>query len=387
MFSTSPNGRRCRRGGIAAVLALLLLSAVACSSSSSSITSQPGAATNGATAAAAAGSCAATASAKLAKEAQPLNQPLPTDRVPAAKFKGKTVWFLEYNAASPTVAGIAAGFREAGSAIGVNARFYNGRGTPSGYNDGLNQAVAQGAAAILMDGVDPSLVSDALKNAASKHIPVVDIFGSSPTAPYPTGLVSHLTFDPVAMGAAQADFALAKSGCKGGVLYSAVQGLDVENALVTGAKAEVAALCGSCGFYSTETDPTALATKVSGQVEAELQQHPDIAYVLVGADSMVQYAGNAITTLSDTKVRVVGVSGTNIPNMIKGQLPAQAADVRYMSTETAGWFGMYEALQAANGQRNEVRAAFATVDAANLNVPAEVPNYKETFLNLFGVTS
>jgi ABC-type sugar transport system substrate-binding protein len=118
-----------------------------------------------------------------------------------------------------------------------------------------------------------------------------------------------------------------------------------------------------------------------------LQQHPDIAYVLVGADSMVQYAGNALTTLSNTKVGVVGVSGTNIPSMIKGQLPYQAADVTYMPLETAGWFGMYEALQAANGQRNEVRVAIATVDAANLHVPVEVPNYNASLLKLFGVTS
>jgi ribose transport system substrate-binding protein len=385
MFSTSPNGRRRRRYRIAAVLALIPLSAAACSSSSGSGTSQSSAAHNGATAAA--GSCAATASAKLAREAEPLNQSLPSDPVPAAKFRGKTVWDIEYNAASPTVAGIAAGFREAASAIGVNARLYDGQGTPSGYNDGVNQAVAQGAAAILLDGVDPPLVSGALKNAASKHIPVVDILGSSPTAPYPTGMVSHLTFDPAALGAAQADFALAKSGCKGGILYSAVQGLQVENDLVTGAKAEVAAMCGSCGFYSTETDPTALATKLSGQVEAELQQHPDIGYVLVGADSMVQYAGTALTTLSNTKVGVVGVSGTNLPNMIKGQLPYQAADVTYMPLGTAGWFGMYEALQAANGQRNELRIAFATVDASNLHVPVEVPNYQSSVLKLFGVGS
>jgi ABC-type sugar transport system substrate-binding protein len=141
-----------------------------------------------------------------------------------------------------------------------------------------------------------------------------------------------------------------------------VQGLQVENDLVMGAKAEVAAMCGSCGFYSTETDPIALATKLGGQVEAELQQHPDIGYVLVGADSMVQYAGTALTTLSNTKVGVVGVSGTNLPNMIKGQIPYQAADVTYMPLGTAGWFGMYEALQAANGQRATERVAHRVRD-------------------------
>jgi ribose transport system substrate-binding protein len=385
MSWTSLKRHRRTRYRIAAALALLPLSAVACSSSGSSAGSQSSTAGNGATAAA--GSCAATATAKLAKEAEPLNEAMPTTPVPAAQFKGKTVWFIEYDAASPTVAGIASGFREAGSAIGVGARLYDAQGTPSGYNDGINQAVAQGAAAIVMDGVDPSLVTGALRTAAGKHIPVVDILGSSPTAPYPTGLVSHLTFDPVALGAAQADYALAKSGCKGGVLYSAVQGLQVEDDLVRGAKAEVAALCSSCGFYSTETEPTALATKLSGQVEGELQQHPDIGYVLVGADSMVQYAGNALTTLSDSRVSVVGVSGTNLPNMIKGQLPYQAADVTYMPLETTGWFAMYEGLQAAIGQRNELRVAFATVDASNLHVPVEVPNYKERILKLFGVAS
>src|ERR1700692_4712516 len=111
MFWMSPNGRRRSRYRIAAVLALLPLSAAACSSSGGSATAQSSVSSNNATAAA--DSCAATARAKLAKEAGPLDQSLATTPVPAAKFKGKTVWFIEYDAASPTVAGIASGFREA----------------------------------------------------------------------------------------------------------------------------------------------------------------------------------------------------------------------------------------------------------------------------------
>ena len=60
---------------------------------------------------------------------------------------------------------------------------------------------------------------------------------------------------------------------------------------------------------------------------------------------------------------------------------------QYMPLGTAGWFGMYEALQAANGQRNELRIAFATVDASNLHIPVEVPNYQNSLLKLFGVGS
>jgi ribose transport system substrate-binding protein len=313
---------------------------------------------------------------------------MPATPVSAANFKGKTVWDIQYLAASPTVAAIGASFQEAGQAIGVGTRLYDGKGTPSGYNDGINQAVAQGAAAIVLDGIDPELVSGALENAASKHIPVVDIVGPSPTAPYPTGLISHLTFDPAALGAAQADYALAKSGCKGAFLYSAVQGLAVEDGVLGGAKAEVAALCNSCHFYSTRTDATALATKLSGQVEAEFQKHPDIGYVMVGADGMVQYVENGLRTVGKTDVGVIGVSGTNLPNMRNGQLPYEVADVVYTPGEVMGWFGIYEALQAASGgQRNGLVLSYHMVDASNLQDPVEVPNFKETFLKLFGVSS
>jgi ribose transport system substrate-binding protein len=383
MSWASPNRRRRSTYGVAAVLAVLLLSVVACSSSGSH-TSQSSAANNSSTAAAS--SCAVTASARFSKETAPLNQSMPTTLIPAVKFKGKTVWDIQINA-DPTTQAIASGLQEAGQAIGVNVRLYDGQGTPSVFNDGINQAVAQGAAAILLNGVDPSLVPDALENAASKRIPVVDILGPSPTAPYPTGMVSHMAFDPEALGAAQADYALAKSGCKGGILYTVDQGAEVENLLVAGAKAEVAALCSSCAFYWTETTDTQIATKLSGQVEAELQQHPDIGYVLLGSDPMAQYVGNALTTLSKTGVGVVGAAGTNLPDMIKGQLPYEVADVVFMPLETLGWFGMYEALQAASGQRNHLVVANHTVDASNLHDPVEVPNYKETFLELFGVTS
>jgi ribose transport system substrate-binding protein len=399
VMSWTHNQRRASTYGVAGVLAVLALSVGACSSSGSSASqpstagnsattsSQPSAVGNSATPASTAGSCAATASARLAKETAPLSQSMPTTPLATAKFKGKTVWDIELDF-DPTTQGIASGYQAAGKAIGVNVRLYDGHDTPSGYNEGINQAVAQGAAVIVLDGIDPSVVPGALANAASKHIPVVDILGSSPTAPYPTGLVSHLTFDPQQLGAAQADYALAKSGCKGAILYSANEGPAVEDLLVAGARAEVAALCGSCGFYTTETTGVNLATQMSGQVEAVLQQHPDVKYVLVGSDPMAQYAGNALTTLGKTSsIGVVGIAGTNLPDMIKGRLPYEVADVVFMPLPTLGWFGMYEALQAASGQRNEVIVGSHTVDAANLHDPVQVPSYQQSFLKLFGAAS
>jgi ribose transport system substrate-binding protein len=387
MFWTSPNGHRFGGYRVAAVIAALPLVMVGCSSSGGSHSAQSSAASAGS---ASASSCVAKASAKLAKDEAPLNQQMPTAPVSAATFKGKTVWDIEYLAASPTVAAISASFQQAGKAIGVNTQLYDGKGTPSGYNDGINQAVAARAAAIMLDGIDPALVTGALANAASKHIPVVDLFGSAmPTAPYPQGLISHLTFDPAALGASQADYALAKSGCKGGFVYSAVQGLAVEDGVLGGAKDEIAALCGSsCSFYSTETEATVLATKLSGQVEALAQEHSEIGYVMVGADSMVQYAENGLTTVGKTNVGIVGISGTNLPNMRNGQLPYEVADAVYTPGAVMGWFGMYVALQAANGgQRNNLVLAYHTVDASNLQTLVQVPNFMTTFLKLFGVSS
>jgi ribose transport system substrate-binding protein len=312
---------------------------------------------------------------------------MPATPVSAANFKGKTVWDIQYLAASPTVAAHSTGFREAGQAIGVGTRLYDGKGTPSGYSDGINQAVAQGAAAIVLDGIDPELVSGALENAASKHIPAVDVNGTSPTAPYPTGLISHFDIDQDVLGAAQVDYALAKSGCRAGILQTTIRGIKGNDALVASAKAELAALCNSCHLYSTKTDPTALATKLSGQVEAELQKHPDIGYVMTGSDSMVQYVENGVRTVGKNDIGIIGISGTNLPNMKDGQLPYEVADLAVMPNDTFGWFSMYIALQAASGQRTSLAVAYHTVDASNLQDPVEVPNFKETFLRLFGVSS
>jgi ABC-type sugar transport system substrate-binding protein len=384
MFCTSPNGHRFRGYRVAAVIAALPLVVVGCSSSGGSHTAQSNAVGAGSVSAS---SCVAKASAKLAKDEAPLNQQMPTAPVSAAKFKGKTVWDIEYLGASPAIAATGADLQTAGKAIGVNTQLYDGKGTPSGYADGINQAVAQGAAAIVLDAIDPTLVPGALENAASKHIPVVDLFGSpSPTAPLTTGVISHMTVVPGSSAVSQADYALAKSGCKGGILLAEVQG--IKNDDVASAKTELAALCGSsCPLYTIETAPTDIATKLSGQVEAELQQHPDIAYVSTGSDGMVQYVENGLTTVGKANVGIIGVGGGNVPNMVKGQLPYEVADAAIMPFAPMAWFAMYVALQAANGQRTSIAVAYHLVDASNLQDPVEVPNYQASFLKLFGVNS
>lgn len=369
----------------AVALAVLPLVVAGCSSSGGSSKPQSSGTTSG-SATAGASSCAAAASAKLAKQEAPLNQAAPTTPIATANFKGKTAWFIQYLAAQPLNQQIAAGFQQAGAAIGVNTRVLDGKASPSVFNDAINQAVAANAAAIVIESLDPENVSGALENAASKHIPVVDLLGSSPTAPYPTGLVSHLTFDPAAMGAAQVDYALAKSACKTGLLYSAISGSTVVSNLVAGAKAEAAAMCPSCHFYVTNTAGADLATKLSGQVAAQLQQSPDIPYVMDGSDGISVYVEDGLKSIGKNNVGVIGCCGATLQPMQSGELPYQVADVVFMPTNTMGWYSMYEALQAASGgPKNQLVMATTTVDASNLHVPVEVPGYMDTFLKLFGV--
>jgi ABC-type sugar transport system substrate-binding protein len=379
--------------GIVTVAAMCVVAMlVSACSSSSSLSASSGAKPLGTSSAAASAAgpvtgCKAAVASKVKAELGPVDQTFPSGAVQAAALKGKTVWIVEYSAANPIQQQLASGLEQGASLIGATVRTYDGGATPSGYSAGIQTAIAQHAGGIIISDIDPSLVPEALNEAAAAQIPVVDAFGASPGAPYPAGDVGHITNNPAAVAGAQVDYAIARSGCRTHILYVAVRGLAVEDRLVAAAEADVKAQCpATCQFQTVASAPASVQTQVPQQVEAALQSDPGINFIIAGSDSLVPLIGTAIKAVGNpAAAEVVGLNGTNLQAMKDGGLPYEVADVSYESNKIVSWFMLNAVIAAANGERNPIVLALRTYDASNIHQPVPEAASEAKFKSAWGV--
>ncbi len=91
----------------------------------------------------------------------------------ASKAAGKTVWVIPTNSAIPIVPLVDGGMEEALAKVGVKTHEATTTGTTSDWVNGINQAIAQGAGAIVLLSVDPNLLKPQIAEAEKAGIPVI----------------------------------------------------------------------------------------------------------------------------------------------------------------------------------------------------------------------
>lgn len=338
-------------------------------------------------------SCASAAAALVSKQTAPVQQEVSSTPVNTSAVRGKTLWIIPQDQSNPSLQQESAGFSEAADALGAKAQVFDGKSTPSQYVQGIDEAVSQKAAAIVIIAIDPSLVSASLAKAAAAHIPVIDAFGGDPSAPYPTGLVGHSTPSDVDLGKSQADYVLAKTNCNTHTLVSVVQAVPAQTALAKGVTDEFARLCPStCRADVQSISGANFTTQLAGQTSNYLQRHPETNYVVLGTDSMTTLVTLAEMQIHKT-VPIIGENGTALEAEKKGG--PQTADVVFPPTHAMGWNYMDTAVRAIAGQKDiSVPIAFRTVDSSNwANAGSDLtglwPNlngYQDKFKSLWGVS-
>lgn len=101
-----------------------------------------------------------------------------------------------------------------GKKIGWDVVIIDGRGSPVGWQEGVNQAIALKVDGIVMDA-DAASLQPQIKDAISKGITVVGIHASGFPGPQPDlGLFVNIQQDPRDIGRAQADWIILHSGGK-----------------------------------------------------------------------------------------------------------------------------------------------------------------------------
>jgi ABC-type sugar transport system substrate-binding protein len=370
------------RAPAAVAVAALTITLAACSSSSSGSSASGGSTSS---AASAAGTCLTKAKAVTKQYSAPMHANLPTASVTAAAAKGKKVWFIA-PIETAYVEAVQNSFSQAAKAAGLVPVIFNGQGSVTTWNQGINEAVSQHAGGILLLSEDPSLVSGALQSAFAAKIPVVDSDNSNPTDPL-DGLFAHVAADYTEVGKVQGADMLVATGCKLNAFYAGYTVYKNLTEQKDGVTSEISSLCPSCKFDFYAIDPTTEATKLEPATLTALQRNPSLNLLAGVTDIQV---GEMMPALNVTgkHLPLVGQSaqGPWVQWVQSGKMQADLAegDQSYL-----GWAEVDELLRAMTGQSavpEDVPIQLMVKGSFNLSNPyAGLGNYQNTFETLWGV--
>lgn len=322
----------------------------------------------------------------------------------AKKASGKKLFIIPLNSAIPFVQGLSKEIESTARQIGVEAFLFNNSGTPNEWAKGVDQAVAQGADAILLvSSPDPRLIVPALRGAKKAGVPVIvghQYQNGEGPGPEVADLITATTTAPFNEGAElAAEAALAETGDKTNALILTSSELQPSDGMEKAMKETFAARCPDCKTTVINVPATEWTTKIRPEVESALAKDPDINWVLPTFDSMSLGAQAGVMAAGKgNSVRIASYNGTadvlelvqkdDIVHTIVGESPAWLA-----------WSMLDQALRVMSGVEPTEDGYQATplrlFDDTNIEEVGTPPNpgqgyggdiFREGYSKLWGVT-
>jgi ribose transport system substrate-binding protein len=335
--------RTTRAVSVIAALAGTAVLAAGCGSSSTTPTST--------TAGGSSSAGVAQAKATVAKLSQPTRSfTAPGPAIDTSSLHGKSVWYIPISLQAPAFAIGNGSLKTALSKVGITEHACSADANPSTTAACVNQAVSQGAGAIISDAVPVVLAANAFANAQSHHVPVLIVNQLPPPKGVPGAVQGagddKLAYSPLQAArlvTAEADWVTADSNGKASVL---VMPYTDSPSTLAYAAAEVARLKHECPACSIATQKIGLASaaQVPSQTSSALLSHPGIQYVTPEFDALNQGVGQGIQQAGYAhKVKVVSSAG-DLPALqaIKsGQLSAEVGE----SFPYEGWANADEVMR------------------------------------------
>ncbi|SDG68255.1 sugar ABC transporter substrate-binding protein [Microbacterium pygmaeum] len=232
-----------------------------------------------------------------------------------SSVEGKTVWWVIQEGANPFLATVMAHAEEALAEVGVKLVTCDGKSNPVDANNCITQGIAQGAAAIQVDGPDPETVANAAQAAVDAGIPVLTGSGIDASQPMPD-FIAGVTSQPyVLTGELAADWIIADSDGAANVLFITTPDVSGSGFQAQGFKDEMAKYCPDCTVTEQGVTLGNWASDLGSTVSAALAKDPTINYIAPVFDPMTQFINPAIQQAGRGEdVQVVTVNG-NLPFM------------------------------------------------------------------------
>jgi len=248
---------------------------------------------------------------------------------------GKNVWVITYGQNSTAGAVAVDGAKEAGKALGWKVTGFDGKFSSATYLAGVRAAIDARADAIYLYAIDCSTVKSGLEQAKAKNIPVVaaESYDCNQTTNGAKSLYTgQLKYDPsvsdkrffafddflktteypalaYSMGAAQADWLIAKIGSSAKVIQMTEIANQADADIAKGFVKQFTGGCPTCKILqNVEYQPTEYGPGLQQKTQQALLAHPDAQGIFGHYDSPVT-SGIAAGVRAAGKLKKVFVTG------------------------------------------------------------------------------
>lgn len=219
---------------------------------------------------------------------------VPPSTGPKAQEKGATIAYVAGDLANGGHNAVSKAVQEAAAAIGWKANVFDGKGSPQGNTDAMNQAITSGPKAIVLGGLDPTEQAATIKTATDAGLPVVGWHAGILTGPG-NGMTTNVSTEPLKVAQIAAAYAVADSGGKAGVVVFTDGQYELAVTKARAMEAYVKAVPG-CTVLDFQDSPIATADqRMPGIVSNLLQQDGDkLGYLLAINGNYLNGAAQAL---------------------------------------------------------------------------------------------
>ncbi|MFD6897223.1 substrate-binding domain-containing protein [Rhodococcus sp. NPDC060086] len=323
--------------------------------------------------------CTQAAAAIVDEARAPAPLVVPEAPLDLAAAKGKNIWMIMVVTNQFTSAA-AEGFKEAAGAAGVKTTVFDGQGQTNKFNEGMAQAIAQKADAIVLLGIEPAMLSGALNDTANAGIPVINALSGDASAPLANGVFANVSADYTANGAALAAWTLVDSNCTATSFLAQPTAIEIYQNMAAGAQQVYREHCPEdCTLDVQEIALANAATDLPQKLATAMKRNPDTGYVLTNWDSGVTFIEPAVA-MTNPDARILGRDG--IATSLDAIRSDKGQDVTVAAPPEAwlGWVMVDDAIRAITGaQPSGIVIPTRLVDETNIGESnADVsPNYND----------
>jgi ribose transport system substrate-binding protein len=300
-FRTTERSPRLKRVTLGAIsIGAAVMVATACSSSSSSTGASGGStpASSGGGASASAGSSSG-GSSSVDQSALTTAQGVPTfsqfasgygSKVDISSLKGKKVMIIPGVSALAACTEIAQAAAVLAKDAGMVPTIFQNQGTTAEHNAGIENAIHQGYAAIMMGcAYDPTTNAPAIAQAVKAGLKF-SFYGVTPAQQKAIN-INYVNVDPYALdGKLSVDQAVAHANGKPFTALSITSNATAATGLMRDAMtAELAKVCPQCKVNEVNVEVPKWTTDISGAVSSALLQHPDTTVLFPYYAGMLTY--------------------------------------------------------------------------------------------------
>jgi ribose transport system substrate-binding protein len=318
----------------------------------------------------------------------------------ATKAQGKSIYNIPFDSGQTFNQVVDQTMANVAKQVGVKFINYPNQGSTAAQLQGIENAIAQKASLIFLEGSpDPSVFVPQLTAAHNAGIPVVvsHFYDASQTPPSNLPFLINVPARHDEASRLEADYAISDSKGHAHVMIITANEISPARGMVSAIQGELTTYCGS-GCTSTIVNVAIVdfATKVQSEVQSALVRDPSINYVIPFIDGLTLWAAPGIVAANkQNTVKIVSYNGSAFVLKKIQDKNIVVADVGEDLTRI-GYANMDAALRALTGAQPVSQEAYVlrVWDSTNVSEagtpPVQTQGYGTAYISgfsqLWGVT-